>query len=218
MLSLIVTVAIAYTGLGELSKAQTDDMSMNPIIMHIHPQLSLIVNGTPVVVPPQIVIGPSLWKDHSLDEFGMQSMPEMNMSAMAPLHTHDSSGIIHVESIPMDKKAGSRVIGGTINKNGYLQFTATKVGNDTVLANIIEMVQKAKMSKAPVQRIVDTAVQYFIPIVLLIAISASLYWIFLAQESVSFASWHCSIKTDKIQALMVSNVKTKRIGYSPDGT
>jgi hypothetical protein len=98
VLSLIVTVAIAYTGLGELSKAQTDDMSMNPIIMHIHPQLSLIVNGTPVVVPPQIGIDPSLWKDHSLDEFGMQSMPEMNMSAMAPLHTHDSSGIIHVES------------------------------------------------------------------------------------------------------------------------
>lgn len=70
--------------------------------------------------------------------------------------------IITGESIPMDKKAGSRVIGGTINKNGYLQFKATKVGNDTVLANIIEMVQKAKMSKAPVQRIADTAVQYFI--------------------------------------------------------
>ena len=98
VLSLIVIVAIAYTGLGELSKAQTDDMSMNPIMMHIHPQLSLIVNGNPVTVPTQIGIDPSLWRDHSLDEFGMQSMPEMNMSAMAPLHTHDSSGIIHVES------------------------------------------------------------------------------------------------------------------------
>ncbi|MGH9976851.1 MAG: hypothetical protein ACRD8Z_13610, partial [Nitrososphaeraceae archaeon] len=49
-------------------------------------------------VPAQIGIDPSLWKDHSLDEFGMQSMPEMNMSAMAPLHTHDDSGIVHVES------------------------------------------------------------------------------------------------------------------------
>jgi hypothetical protein len=98
MLLLVVTVAIPYTCLGELGIAQTDDTSMNPIIMHIHPQLSLIVKGTPVTVPTQIGIDPSLWKDHSLDEFGMQSMPEMNMSAMAPLHTHDSNGIIHVES------------------------------------------------------------------------------------------------------------------------
>lgn len=101
--SLIITVIIVYIGPGESSKAQTDSMNMNPIIMHIHPMLSLLVNGTPVTVPTQIGIDPSLWKDHSLDEFGMQSMPEMNMSAMAPLHTHDSSGILHVES--------------TINKN-----------------------------------------------------------------------------------------------------
>jgi hypothetical protein len=98
MISLIVTVAIAYTDLGEFSKAQTDNMNMNPIIMHIHPHLSLVVNGTSVTVPAQIGIDPSLWKDHSLDEFGMQSMPEMDMSAMAPLHTHDDSGIVHVES------------------------------------------------------------------------------------------------------------------------
>ena len=95
--------------------------------------------------------------------------------------------IITGESIPVETKTGSRVIGGTINKNGYLQFKATKVGNDTVLANIIEMVRRAKMSKAPIQRIADRAVQYFIPIVLSIAIFASLYWILLAQESVSFA-------------------------------
>jgi hypothetical protein len=49
-------------------------------------------------VPTQIGIFPSLWKDHSLDNYGMQSMPEMKMSAMAPLHTHDSSGIVLVES------------------------------------------------------------------------------------------------------------------------
>jgi hypothetical protein len=83
--------------------AQNGNVNMNPIIMHIHPQLSLIVNGTLTTIPTQIGIDPSLWKDHSLDEFGMQSMPEMNMSSMAPLHTHDSSGIIHIES--------------TINKN-----------------------------------------------------------------------------------------------------
>jgi hypothetical protein len=96
MLSLIVIVIVGQIGHERLGKAQSDIMS--PIIMHIHPQLSLLVNGTSVTVPAQIGIDPSLWKDHSLDNFGMQSMPEMNMSGMAPLHTHDNSGIVHVES------------------------------------------------------------------------------------------------------------------------
>jgi Cu+-exporting ATPase len=91
------------------------------------------------------------------------------------------------ESIPVDKKLGDKVIGGTINKNGYLQFKATNVGSNTVLANIIELVRRARMSKAPVQRIADRAVQYFIPIVLAIAIGASLYWLLISHESIPFA-------------------------------
>lgn len=83
----------------DIAQAQNDgDMKMIPIIMHIHPHLSVLVNGKSIVVPEQVGIDPSLWKNHSLDEYGMQSMPEMNMSAMAPLHTHDDSGIVHVES------------------------------------------------------------------------------------------------------------------------
>jgi Cu+-exporting ATPase len=95
--------------------------------------------------------------------------------------------IITGESIPIDKKTGDKVIGGTINKNGYLQFEATKVGSHTVLASIIEMVKRAKMSKAPVQKIADRAVQYFIPIILSIAIASSFYWLFVAHQSISFA-------------------------------
>ena len=95
--------------------------------------------------------------------------------------------IITGESVPVDKKIGDRIIGGSINKNGYLQFKATKVGSHTVLASIIEMVKRAKMSKAPVQRIADRAVQYFIPIILSIAIASSLYWLFVAHQPISFA-------------------------------
>jgi P-type Cu+ transporter len=95
--------------------------------------------------------------------------------------------IITGESTPVDKKIGDRVIGGSINKNGYLQFKATTVGSHTVLASIIEMVKRAKMSKAPVQRIADRAVQYFIPIILSIAIASSLYWFFVAHQPISFA-------------------------------
>lgn len=91
------------------------------------------------------------------------------------------------ESIAVEKKIGDRVVGGTINKNGYIQFKATNVGSTTVLGNIIEIVRKARLSKAPAQRISDRAVQYFIPIVLVIAASTSFYWFIIAQEPISFA-------------------------------
>jgi Cu+-exporting ATPase len=91
------------------------------------------------------------------------------------------------ESIPIEKTIGDMVIGGTINKNGYIQFKATNIGSTSVLANIIEIVKKARLSKAPVQRIADRAVQYFIPIVLIIAASTSLYWFLIAHEPIPFA-------------------------------
>jgi hypothetical protein len=100
---LLVTSVIGVIGFiiqpeADVALAQDPIRNINPIITHIHPQLSVLVNNSPISVPAQIGIDPSLWKDHSLDEYGMQSMPGMNMSAMAPLHTHDNSGIVHVES------------------------------------------------------------------------------------------------------------------------
>jgi len=76
--------------------------------------------------------------------------------------TSIDESMITGESIPVDREIGDNVIGGTINKNGYIQFKATKVGSTTVLANIIEIVKKARSSKASVQRIADKAVQFFI--------------------------------------------------------
>jgi Cu+-exporting ATPase len=86
------------------------------------------------------------------------------------------------ESIPVDKKIGDKVIGATINKTGYLKFRATSVGANTVLASIIEMVERARSSKAPIQRMADRAAHYFIPIVFVIATSASLFWFFSGQS------------------------------------
>lgn len=79
-------------GIGQ-SGAQSD-----PIIIHIHPELSMMMDNKPFSVPKNVGIDSSLWRNNSLDEYGMQGMPEMGMSGMAPLHTHDDSGIIHVES------------------------------------------------------------------------------------------------------------------------
>jgi Cu+-exporting ATPase len=80
------------------------------------------------------------------------------------------------ESIPVDKKIGDEVIGATINKTGTFKFEATKVGKDTVLAQIIKLVEDAQGSKAPIQRLVDTVTSYFVPTVITIAVITGLVW------------------------------------------
>ena len=73
------------------------------------------------------------------------------------------------------------MVGGTINQNGMLKFRATKIGKDTVLAQIIKMVEVAQGSKPPVQRIADRAVTYFIPTILLIALVSFVAWYILGS-------------------------------------
>lgn len=81
------------------------------------------------------------------------------------------------ESMPVDKKAGDEVIGATINKYGTFKFKATKVGRDTVLAQIIKMVEEAQGSKAPIQRLADQISGIFVPVVLVIAIITFVLWL-----------------------------------------
>ncbi|AXV41053.1 heavy metal translocating P-type ATPase [Methanobacterium sp. BAmetb5] len=90
------------------------------------------------------------------------------------------------EPIPSLKISGSSVVGGTINQNGVLNFQAEKIGRDTVLAQIIKLVESAQGSKPPVQRIADQAVTYFIPTVLTVAIVAFLVWYFLLGSTLLF--------------------------------
>lgn len=81
------------------------------------------------------------------------------------------------ESLPVDKKAGDVLYGSTINKNGFIKMTATKVGRDTALAQIIKVVEDAQGSKAPIQRMADKISGIFVPIVVGIAILTFLVWI-----------------------------------------
>jgi P-type Cu+ transporter len=80
------------------------------------------------------------------------------------------------ESMPVEKQVGDEVIGGTLNKTGSFRFTATRVGKDTALANIIRMVKDAQGSKAPIQRVVDTVSGYFVPAVMILAVLAAIAW------------------------------------------
>jgi len=90
--------------------------------------------------------------------------------------------VITGESIPVEKKIGDSVVGATINKTGMLKFKATKVGADTVLAQIIKLVENALGSKAPIQRIVDVVSSYFVPVVLITSTAAFFIWYFLLMD------------------------------------
>ncbi len=80
------------------------------------------------------------------------------------------------ESIPVDKTVGAQVIGSTINKTGSFIFKATKVGSETMLSRIVEMVKEAQSSRAPIQRMADIVSSYFVPIVLMLAIATFVVW------------------------------------------
>ena len=91
-------------------------------------------------------------------------------------HSSVDESMISGESIPVEKIKGSKVIGATINKTGSFKFKATKVGKDTVLAQIINLVEEAQGSKAPIQKLADKISAYFVPIVIIIGILAFLIW------------------------------------------
>ena len=80
------------------------------------------------------------------------------------------------ESMPIEKGVGDEIIGGTMNKTGSFRFRTTRVGKDTALASIVTLVQEAQGSKAPIQRIVDQVSGYFVPTVMILAVSAFVVW------------------------------------------
>ncbi|MDD5731690.1 MAG: heavy metal translocating P-type ATPase [Patescibacteria group bacterium] len=94
--------------------------------------------------------------------------------------------VITGESIPVEKKVGDTVIGGTLNKTGVIYFKATKVGADTMLAQIIKIVEEAMGSKAPIQDLADKVSFYFVPTVIILAILAAVAWLLFGQP-ISFA-------------------------------
>jgi P-type Cu+ transporter len=90
------------------------------------------------------------------------------------------------ESLPVDKVTGETVFGGTINRTGFFRFGATKVGRDTMLARIVDMVEKAQGSKAPIARLADKVSGIFTPVVLCIAIATFATWFVLAPMETRF--------------------------------
>lgn len=98
-------------------------------------------------------------------------------------YTSIDESMLTGESIPVDKSVDDDVIGATINKHGSFKFKATKVGKETVLAQIIKVVEDAQGSKAPIQRLADIIAGYFVPVAVLIAVMTFVTWYFFLGAS-----------------------------------
>jgi Cu+-exporting ATPase len=96
--------------------------------------------------------------------------------------TSVDEAMITGESIPVEKNIDDMVIGGTINKNGSIEFVARKIGKDTVLAQIIRLVQEAQGSKAPIQRLADVIAGYFVPVVIVLALITLAIWLTVGPD------------------------------------
>jgi Cu+-exporting ATPase len=88
------------------------------------------------------------------------------------------------ESIPVEKTPGSKVIGASINKSGYIKYKATRVGKDTALAQIIKLVEDAQGSKAPIAKMADIISGYFVPVVMVLAIGSGIAWYAYGETSI----------------------------------
>ena len=125
------------------------------------------------------------------------------------------------ESIPVDKQAGDMVIGATVNKTGFFKMEATRVGSDTTLSQIINLVEEAGASKAPIAKLADTVSGIFVPVVITIAILATVVWMFVGQPfsfalsigiAVLVISCPCALGLATPTAIMVGTGKGAEYG------
>ncbi len=125
------------------------------------------------------------------------------------------------ESIPVEKNAGDKLVGASINKNGLLKFKATKVGKDTALAQIIKLVEEAQGSKAPIAKLADIISGYFVPIVIAVAVISGLLWYIIGSGlvfsltifiSVLVIACPCALGLATPTAIMVGTGKGAELG------
>ena len=127
------------------------------------------------------------------------------------------------ESVPVDKAPGDEVFGGTINTTGSITYRASKVGRDTLLSQIIRMIEEAQASKAPVQRLADTVSAYFVPAVIGVAALTFVFWLalgpapsyvhaILTAVSVLIIACPCALGLATPAAIMVGTGKGAEFG------
>ena len=204
--AMILTLITVGKMLEARSKGKTTDALKS--LMKLAPKTAtLLRNGAEVVVPVEqvqkgdvFVVRPG--ENIPVDGIVLEGSSAVNESALTG------------ESIPVDKAEGDKVSAATTNQSGFLQCQATRVGEDTTLAQIIKMVSDAAATKAPIAKIADTVSGFFVPAVISIAVLTTIVWLLLGHElgyalargiSVLVISCPCALGLATPVAIMVGN-------------
>ena len=170
-------VLITLILLGKYLEARAKSQTTNALSTLLNLQAKearVIRDGTTQMIPlKEVVVG-----DHLIVKPG-EKIPVDGLVIKGT--TSIDTSMITGESMPVTKFENDEVIGSTMNKNGVITMEATKVGKDTALSSIVQVVEQAQGSKAPIQRLADTISGYFVPIVVAIAILTFIVWITLVQ-------------------------------------
>jgi P-type Cu+ transporter len=199
--------------IGRLLETRTKEKASNAVrkLLDLQPRMARIIrNGKEEEVPVEQVQEGDIFVVRPGESIPTDGIVIEGSSSV------DESAVTG-ESIPVDKSVGLGLIGATINKSGLLKVKATKVGQDTVLSQIIGLVQEARTGKAAMQRMADQIAKYFVPAVVAVAIASALSWFFiggigltfslLAFVSVIIIACPCALGIATPAALMIGTAK-----------
>jgi len=174
----IITLILMGKMLESRAKGRTSEAIKK--LMSLAPRTAIVVHGDSEIEVP-------------VDEVEPGDVVVVKPGAKIPVdgtvlegHTSVDESMLTGESIPVEKSKGDTLSAATINGNGVVRFRAERVGTDTVLAQIIRLVENAQGIKAPVARLADTVSGYFVPVVFAVALIAAISW-FLAGESFTYS-------------------------------
>lgn len=171
-------VVLALITLGKFLEARAKGRTSDAIrkLMDLSPKTALVErDGTEREIPVEEVVkgdivivkpGQSIPVDGTI-VFGSSSVDESMLTG---------------ESMPVEKKVGDKVVGASINKSGFFKFRAERVGDATTLAQIIKLVEEASSSKAPISKLADKISGIFVPVVIIIAVAATIVWLILGAD------------------------------------
>jgi Cu+-exporting ATPase len=212
----VSAVVIAFVLLGKYMEEIIKQRSSAAVrrLLDLQPAIATVIRaGQEMTVPAEDV----LQGDVVLVRPG-ETIPADGVATEGQSSVDES--LITGESLPVSKRPGSELIGGTLNGRGLLRFTATRVGADTALAQIIRIVEEAQASSAPVQRLADRVTAWFVPVVVGVAVLAFVLWTLsgrfshglLAFIAVLVISCPCALGIATPAALMVGVGKGAELG------
>jgi len=173
--ALLITFIVLGKYLEAVAKGKTSEAIKR--LIGLQPKTALVVrNGKEMEIPIKDVVVGDVIIVKPGDKIPVDGVVLDGASSV-------DESMITGESIPVHKTKGDTAIGATINKTGSFRFRATKVGSDTMLAQIIKLVEDAQGSKAPIQKLADMVAGYFVQGVIILALLAFGYWYFIAGQT-----------------------------------